>query len=455
MSKPVDIYLRVSRVGKRQHLMSPAEQEASGRAFADQRGLSVGKIIEDIDESGGKANRPGIREAIERVSAGRSSGLVVAYFDRFSRDVEQGMSMLREIDMLGGKLYAPNMPEDFTTAEGEFQVGLFLLLAQRERKIKAEGFERAKVTSVAAGIWTAPKVPLGFVKDEATRKLVVNGSASVVREAFELRAGGASLWTICKRIEALTGEQLDQRRVEKMLCNRVYLGESRQGKHVNAEAHPAIIDRALWEAAQRKPPRQTRSKRAPLLLSGLARCATCGKRLTSHGGKRDSYICSNRIHCSAPSQIIAHDLNRVVQARVLREIAGLEAEASERTDALDDAMARLAETEQTLADFASPEVQAAMSVKMWAAGLATRERAVEQASEAVGEARAASPAMPPRAELESAWPTMPADERRVIIAAAIGTVYVRPGRGVPEDRVVVLEAGDDPGAVPLSDALRS
>ena len=55
---PVDIYVRVSRVGKREHLTSPEDQEREARAFAAGHGLKVGEVIPDIDQSGGKLDVP-------------------------------------------------------------------------------------------------------------------------------------------------------------------------------------------------------------------------------------------------------------------------------------------------------------------------------------------------------------------------------------------------------------
>jgi hypothetical protein len=62
LSKPVDICIRVSRVGDREHLMSPEDQEARARAHAREKGLKIGKVLPpELDESGGKWERPGPR----------------------------------------------------------------------------------------------------------------------------------------------------------------------------------------------------------------------------------------------------------------------------------------------------------------------------------------------------------------------------------------------------------
>src|SRR5581483_7493827 len=98
-AKPVDIYVRVSRVGKRDRdkLRSPEEQEQDARRFACGRGLAIGEVIRDIDKSGGSLDRPGLRAVLERVRTGASAGVVVAYLSRASRDTRSGLDLLDEI----------------------------------------------------------------------------------------------------------------------------------------------------------------------------------------------------------------------------------------------------------------------------------------------------------------------------------------------------------------------
>ena len=66
MPRSVDVYCRVSRVGGREHLISPEEQERDARAFAGRRGLAVGEVFTDIDASGGTLERPQLQRALDR-----------------------------------------------------------------------------------------------------------------------------------------------------------------------------------------------------------------------------------------------------------------------------------------------------------------------------------------------------------------------------------------------------
>lgn len=62
-AKPIDVYIRVSRVGSRDRdkLRSPSDQQHDAEAFARSRGLELSGVVhEDIDVSGGNLDRPGL-----------------------------------------------------------------------------------------------------------------------------------------------------------------------------------------------------------------------------------------------------------------------------------------------------------------------------------------------------------------------------------------------------------
>src|SRR5437016_2246443 len=99
IERPVDVYIRVSRVGAREGdgFISPELQEERCRALAKARGLEVGLVLTDLDQSGGKMSRPKLDEAIERIRAGVSGGVLVARIDRFSRTLAGGIATIEEI----------------------------------------------------------------------------------------------------------------------------------------------------------------------------------------------------------------------------------------------------------------------------------------------------------------------------------------------------------------------
>ncbi|HET9186018.1 MAG TPA: recombinase family protein, partial [Solirubrobacterales bacterium] len=82
---PLDAYIRVSDVRGRkgESFISPDVQREQIFAWAASRGASLGEVFVELDESGGRADRPLLMRAIERVEAGLSEGVAVAKLDRF------------------------------------------------------------------------------------------------------------------------------------------------------------------------------------------------------------------------------------------------------------------------------------------------------------------------------------------------------------------------------------
>ena len=85
-----------------------------------------------------------------------------------------------------------------------------------------------------------------------------------------------------------------------MVKSRTYLGEARHGEFVNPDAHPAIVSRVDWEAANGvRPVTVAHSKTmAPALLGGLVRCGGCRYVMPRSAPRKDGghprYLCSGR-----------------------------------------------------------------------------------------------------------------------------------------------------------------
>src|SRR5207253_544384 len=78
-------------------------------------------------------------------------------------------------------------------------------------------------------------------------------------------------------------------RIARLLANRVYLGEARNGHgDVNAKAHPPLVDPLTWNLAQRPPTGPTISNQETRLLAGLCRCATCSYGMKSQAARGNS-----------------------------------------------------------------------------------------------------------------------------------------------------------------------
>lgn len=460
--KPVDIYIRVSRVGGREHLISPDEQERRGHALAAERGLVVGEILTDLDESGGKLERPGLQEALRRVEQGQSGGVIVAWLDRLSRDSEHAHALVRRINEAGGAIYAPDAPADWTTPEGELQAGIVFAFAAYVRARARAGFERAKQRAIESGVPVNNRAAVGYRKG-ADRKLEVDPDAApIVRQIFEARVAGAGPAALAQILEAAgvttsQGSKVWSREaVYGLLRNRVYLGElayGRDRRFVNVAAHQPIVDVAMFELAQRDVTRSGGQVRMNL-LAGLLRCGSCRHALngTRHGRGYRIYRCKQRHaggRCPRPASIRADRIEPVIVADLFAHLPKITARGRRDESGHLAELAATAERERAaLAQFASPTVQAEIGdLGLYAAGLRERRERVEAAEAALRAERhvqAAAHAIPADVTWHDAWERMTLEERAGLLATRYDCIQLRRN----PDLLVVYPAGTGPTDLP-------
>lgn len=451
--KPFDAYLRVSRVGGRENLISPDEQERRARQLADERGLVVGKVITDLDESGGKWERPGLQEALDRVRQGISGGLIVAWLDRLSRDSEHAHRLVRELHEAGGAVYAPDAPADWTTPEGELHTGIVFAFAQYVRSRSRVGFERAKEQAIARGIPVAGCVPIGYRKRKDRRLEPDPDVAPIIREAFERRVAGASLGEISaflrdSGVKTSKGSRVwIKSTVANVLANRVYLGEISYGERfINARAHEPIVDLPTWVAAQRTTRRVQPPRNGAFLLAGLLRCEACGYALQAtsskiHGRTYRRYRCRVRHGggvCPAPAHAYAERVEIAAELAFWDRID--DAGVATESDAPDLAalQQRLAVAERRLARALLPDVQEAAGAE-WVEMIRTRRTERDDAAADLGAARFVRPKRAETTTLRKLWPELSATERREILAAEFDCFVL----GRRAQALVVVPPGSD------------
>jgi len=465
-AKPVDIYIRVSRVGGREHLISPAEQERRARTLAHERGLTVGRVLPpDLDESGGKLERPGLQEALRRVESGESGGIIVAWLDRLSRDSEHAHGLLRRIDTAGGRVYAPDAPEDMTTPEGELMTGILFGFAQYVRKRARAGLERAKENAVANGIPVVTRPAVGYRQREDRRLEPDPATAAAVGEVFERRAAGAGPSELGDLLQAhgvrtsQGSETWSRQAVYGLLANRVYLGELRYGsddRYANTASHEPLVDLATWTAAQHphgRAPLAATSERSAWLLTGVLRCHACRycmQGTTTGRGKR-IYRCTRRHAagtCPAPARIDAGLVEDAAVGAFWALTADLEAKAAPMTasDDLAGLQEALQRAERRLGQVESEDMQDALGER-WASVARERRAARDAAAANLGHGRAAaSEREAPVAivTLRATWEDMSTRERRDLLGARFDALALRRD---PRE-LVAFPAGTAPDGMP-------
>ncbi len=205
---------------------------------------------------------------------------------------------------------------------GRLTLNVLLSFAQFEREVTAERIRDKIAASKKKGLWMGGLVPLGY--DARDRTLIINeAEAKTVRTIFclylelgnvrRVKEEADDLGLVSKRRSLASGEStggvaFTRGRIHHLLSNPVYVGEIQHKTKTYPGQHPAIIDRATFDAVGANLDANTRGTKARATKSNSSPLAgkftdETGDRLTpSHAvrrGKRHRYYVSRRlIACS-------------------------------------------------------------------------------------------------------------------------------------------------------------
>jgi site-specific DNA recombinase len=363
VTKPVDLYLRVSDVRGRagESYISVPDQERKARGFCALKGYEVGQVFTDEDETGGKMDRPEFEKAMQRALSGESGGIICAKLDRFARNAK---GLLEHVDQLdnAGAVWGCAEPT-IDTADpvfGRFLLTLFGAMAELELGRIGVAWGAAKSNAVLSrGIHLSRHCPPGYVREERENGISERTGkprtkilgplephpefGAVMTEAYEMASRGVGYAEIARYLterQLPSGDDHGKRtvwqsnRIKRLLANRVYLGEARYGDIVNPEAHEALTDATTFLLAQRAsevPPTPT----STYLLSGIARCAHCRHSMRPQrprGTNVGSYRCGHSEVCEQPSSVSMNRLDDFVYEHYVERMFAKESEPVVRQD---------------------------------------------------------------------------------------------------------------------------
>ncbi len=491
----MDQYVWVSRVAGRsgESFISPDLQREQGAAWASSRGVEVAVVHEDLDQSGGKLERPGLDALMARIRAGETDGVIVSKLDRLSRlGVADALRLVEQITNAGGSIAALDLGLDPTTPFGEFGMTIMLALARMERRRMSEAWEHAKTHALDRGARMGP-TPFGYTRDDDGLLVPHPKWARVVKRAFKLAADqgvDAALDHLRKMAPADPSPArpgVDRKRtadhrtwtaftVRRLLRNRTYLGETRYGDRLVRDSHRALVDRVTFERAHPGDERPKRRSAAVFPLSGFATCANCGEVLvggrtgfSNDGHGKRGYRCRASLaswkgeRCRASTNVLADLLEgylveQIKQAYMQGGTTGVAASVADTDDTFEDVQRELEAAEKEVERFAAdPTAAELLGEAAWTAALRTRSERAEAARAAYREhvdaIRTVDIVIPPIELLDSLAPA----ELRTVLRSVFQTVRVgrgsARGRGPMTERVELVFHGEAPsGVAPLEDA---
>jgi site-specific DNA recombinase len=333
------LYMRVSTGRQAEHDLSIPDQRSQLKLWCRANGHDVVAEFVEAGASAGDDRRPGFQQMIERACDGEHAFdlIVVHSYSRFFREAFEQEFYLRKLGKHGVRVVSITQPVgDETEPVHAMMRKVIALFDEYQSKENAKHVIRSMKENARQGFWNGATPPLGYKLIEAEKrgtkikkKLDIDPvEAETVRLIFKLylcgdgSSGALGVKEIVKWLNARgyrtrRSKSFGVGQVHKLLTNSIYIGRwkfnqaSSKTRKRKAEDEiveipvPHIIETDTFEqvrrqlharSPKRRPPRVTTG---PILLTGLAVCATCrgGMMLrtgTSKGGRvYRYYTCSN------------------------------------------------------------------------------------------------------------------------------------------------------------------
>jgi site-specific DNA recombinase len=341
------LYMRVSTGRQAEHDLSIPDQRSQLKSWCRANGHHVVAEYVEAGASAGDDRRPCFQQMIERACDGeRAFDLIVVHsYSRFFREAFEQEFYLRKLAKHGIRVVSITQPVgDETEPVHAMMRKVIALFDEYQSKENAKHVIRSMKENARQGFWNGATPPLGYKLIEAEKrgakvkkKLEVDPvEAETVRLIFKLylQGDGSSgalgvketvKWLNARGYRTRRGKTFGVGHIHKLLTNTVYIGRWRFNQ-TSSKTHkrkaedevvaipvPAIIEPDVFEQVQRQLHARSPKKQAPrvttgpILLTGLAVCATCrgGMMLrtgTSKGGRvYRYYTCSN---CATKGNIV-------------------------------------------------------------------------------------------------------------------------------------------------------
>ena len=337
------VYVRVSTEDQRDNGYSIDSQLRMIKEYCEKNNYDIVDIYNDAGHSGKDLMRPEMQRLLKDIKSHKIEIIVAIKVDRLTRNNYDGFWLLNYCEENDVKIELILEPYDVTTANGEMIFGMNLVFGQRERKEIGARTKRAMEEMALKHIHPS-KAPYGYIRNKETGHLEIEPiEAQVVKEIFELCKQGNSTRNISitlknKKAYLKTGKWTSDR-VYKILTNSIYIGIFEYGKYcrkpqdiLRVENYcEQIIDVDTWKLTRRVLEKNKHSNYGEHihLFTGIVRCPTCGKILSSTNSFKYSGTPKEKVYyhltCKNPnckSKGIHYSSDKIEQklVRILNEL---------------------------------------------------------------------------------------------------------------------------------------
>jgi site-specific DNA recombinase len=362
----VAVYARYST--DRQNPTSCSDQIAKCDRYVRERGgaIDLAHVYRDDGVSGAVWDRPGFGAMLDAVRAGKLDVIVAEDLSRISRHTADSARFRDLLTHAEVRLLCIDNGLDTASEGSELMGDMFAAFGAQYRREVGKKTLRGLEGRALAGFATGA-LPYGYRAErvaygggEASRIVIDEDHAAIVREIFALHGAGQSLGAIARTLNARGVEPPRETKPRKIhawglstvraiLHNARYIGawsfgarkwsrdpDTRKrrpklrGDALVTSARPdlAIVDRDAWDRTVERfartrlvytgdgSRRMPRGNRQSYALSGLLFCAECGAPMTAFGGDEDR----GRYYRCSGAQRGKCGFRRSFRERIVREV---------------------------------------------------------------------------------------------------------------------------------------
>lgn len=190
-------------------------------ALARKYDLSIAHLIDDAGYSGADFSRPSIQKILTLLRSGKINAVVFPYLDRFARNVEGGLALVRQYRDAGARVFLGELGECTDERAVKTQMVLGLLFAEMQKDDIAEKSRSCVTHKVGRGEAHGGRSPYGWrfvTKAELTAEAIAAGleapkrpgnmhrrvpeQITTVQLIYQLASEGISLRGICRELQA-------------------------------------------------------------------------------------------------------------------------------------------------------------------------------------------------------------------------------------------------------------
>ena len=279
-------------------------------------------VLLDVGSGRSDTARPQFRKLRELILDRKATEVICPSQDRLGRNTELILQFVQLCQMQGVPIRDLNGRElEIKTADGKLMTTIVAALDSHRSDLYSEKVRRHLSAAREQGFPAIPSIPFGLKKcrNEAGRFVSLDidpltGPIARQRVDWFLKDGLSQTALFHRILDKHPEHTVSQRQLGRWLASPLLTGRLRwKGKTCTEQSFPALISDAEHEAIKIKLAASSTNSglrgRQVRLLTGLVKCADCGKGLSykTYPGKEYQYLrCSNSV-CVANSKRITVD----------------------------------------------------------------------------------------------------------------------------------------------------